>query len=67
MSEKTKTIEVPEGAGVYEFTPVIEVCGECMGTGKESGMLGSRRCALCNGSGRIVKTKKVIIDIKPFE
>lgn len=62
MSE-TKTIAIPKGANVYEFTPKIEVCGECEG----KGFANRELCPMCNGSGRIVKTKKVIIDIKPFE
>lgn len=44
-----KMIEIPAEANVFEFTPQIEVCGGC------------------KGSGRIVKTKRVIINIEPYK
>lgn len=58
-----KMIEIPAEANVFEFTPQIEVCGGCKGTGRQDG----RRCDVCQGSGRIVKTKRVIINIEPYK
>lgn len=67
MSKEKKQIEVPKDAKVFDFDPIIEVCGECSGVGLVKGVFGDRECALCKGTGRIIKTKTVIIDIKPFE
>lgn len=67
MSKKTKLIEIPEDAKVFDFDPIIEVCGECAGVGLVKGVFGDRECALCKGTGRIIKTKTVIIDIKPYK
>ena len=64
--DKIKKIEIPETAKVFEFTPLIEVCGDCGGTGKKDDIY-TRTCLLCNGSGRVIKTKTVIIDIKPYK
>lgn len=62
MSKKTKLIEIPEDAKVYEFRPVVQVCGACAGTGRQDG----RRCDVCQGSGRIVKEKTIIMTIRPY-
>lgn len=74
---RTKKIEIPADAKVYEFDEVIEVCLNCYGTGEtdSSKPLGNNvlyrphesTCPVCHGSGRIIKKKTVIIDVKPFE
>lgn len=63
---KTRKIEIPAGAKVYNFNPVVEVCGECKGAGKINDEYGTFECDVCNGTGRVVKTKTVIIDVKPY-
>jgi len=73
---KTKKIEIPEDAKVYDFAPVIEICGKCGGTGEMDVTkpladnilyrLHENVCPVCLGSGRVVKTKTVIIDIKTY-
>ena len=74
---RTKKIEIPADAKVYEFDEVIEVCWNCGGTGEIDFSqpladnvlyrLHENTCPVCNGSGRIIKKKTVIIDVKPFE
>lgn len=61
----------------YEFTG-IEICRNCQGSGTvDSGkewvdVFGrfrndGRRCPVCEGSGRIVKTRNISIRITPFK
>lgn len=56
----------------YEFEN-IEICRNCQGTGavdSEGGLLIKRhpeKCPVCDGSGRIVKNKTVVIKINPFK
>lgn len=66
---KTNKIEIPETAKVFEFKPIVEICGECQGTGikfDDTDITKTDLCKVCNGSGRVVKEKTVIIDIKPY-
>lgn len=76
MSEH-KTIHIPITAKVYEFDPLVEICGNCCGSGKinitklpadslQLSICGDT-CPVCFGSGRVVKEKTVIIDIKPYK
>ena len=57
---------VVEMVVAHMFTPLIEVCGDCVGTGRKDDIY-TRTCSLCNGSGRVVKKKTVVIDIKPYK
>jgi DnaJ-class molecular chaperone len=56
----------------YEFEG-IEICRNCKGTGavdSEGNWLHKavpEECPVCNGSGRIVKNKHIVIKINPFE
>ena len=76
MSDRIK-YEIPCTAKIYEFKPVVEICGECCGSGKidttklsadslQLAVCGDT-CPTCLGSGRVVKEKTVIIDIKPYK
>lgn len=62
-----KIIEIPTTAKVYEFDPLVEICGNCGGTGANFTDSEGNVCQLCNGSGRVIKKKTVVIDIKPYE
>ncbi len=64
---KTRKIEIPENAKVYDFGEAIEVCLNCGGTGANFTDSMEDTCPVCNGTGRVVKTKTVIIDIKPYK
>ena len=74
---KTRKIEIPETAKVYDFNEAIEVCLNCGGTGEIDKTkpladnilyrLHENTCPVCEGSGRIIKKKIVIIDVKPFK
>lgn len=56
----------------YEFEG-IEICRNCQGNGLVDSRYGfgrhavSEKCPVCNGTGRIVKHKTVVIKINPFE
>lgn len=64
---KTRKIEIPENAKVYDFGEAIEVCLNCGGTGANFTDSMEDTCPVCNGTGRVVKKKTVIIDVKPFK
>lgn len=53
-----------------EYPKEIEVCRNCQGRGKtlEYSLFHGRgdTCPVCEGSGRIIKTKTVIITIEPY-
>lgn len=55
----------------YEFE-VIERCRNCRGSGHavtRRGLFGSRFgvCEVCGGSGRVLKSKRITIMIKPYK
>lgn len=68
MKDNTETSEKTRN-----YTPQqrVEICRNCHGTGMaDTGSLFRSRkgsCPVCNGSGRVIKTKTVIINIKPYK
>ena len=66
MSKKTKLIEIPEDAKVFEFRPVVQVCGACAGTGIIFADKLPHDCEVCHATGRIVKEKTIIMTIRPY-
>lgn len=64
---KTRKIEIPENAKVYDFDEVIEVRLNCGGTGASITDSMDNTCPVCNGTGRVIKKKTVIIDVNPFK
>lgn len=71
MTDRTYTVEVPQDAKVYSPKPRIEICRNCHGSGCTdlSSLFRSRRgvCPVCNGTGRIIKTITISIEVKPYE
>lgn len=59
-----------ENERVYTPQPRVEICRNCHGTGRtdENSLFRSKdRCPVCNGSGRVIKTITLTIDVKPYE
>lgn len=42
----------------------VELCGNCHGTGKDS---SGCKCHVCEGSGRVWKTRKGTVEIEPYK
>lgn len=66
MKDNTEILEKTRN---YTQQPRIEVCRNCHGTGVANGeslLRPEDRCPVCNGSGRVIKMKTVIINIRPY-
>lgn len=52
----------------YQSTS-IEICRNCGGTGKEKSILSliKSECPICNGSGRVHKTKEITVTVESFK
>lgn len=50
-----------------EKAPKIALCRACRGTGYTLSQEGeSRVCALCEGSGRVMVSCRMTVDIRPY-
>lgn len=50
------------GDGHY-LTSYVDVCRNCKGTGTISGS----KCAVCQGTGRVVVSKEIHIKVEPYK
>lgn len=46
--------------------PKVALCRECHGTGFQKGTLTRVRCSQCEGSGRVLVSCKMSLDIRPY-
>lgn len=64
-------LNIPRGAKVYNPQPRVEICRNCHGLGltDESSLFRREkgRCPVCNGTGRVVKTITLAIEVRPYE
>lgn len=45
----------------------IALCRECHGTGKISRLGFSKKCPQCGGSGRVLVSCNMTLDIRPYQ
>lgn len=46
----------------------VELCGSCHGTGIVlDGFIEYKECPVCEGSGRIYKTRKGTVTVEPYK
>ena len=52
----------------YKFDK-IEICRNCLGTGMVETVLpfSTKRCPVCEGSGRVDKTTEITITVEPHK
>ena len=51
---------------VRKFTSErIEICRNCLGSGKVEELFTTKRCPVCEGSGRVDKTTEITITVEP--
>ena len=70
MNDKNHIIEVPQITKVYSPKPRIEICRNCHGAGgtDERSLFRSKGlCPVCNGTGRVLKTITIFIELRPYE
>lgn len=49
-------------------SPRVALCRECHGRGRVAGVAGcEKRCPQCEGSGRVVVSAEVELDISPYK
>lgn len=53
---------------VRKFTSErIEICRNCLGSGTVEALFTTKRCPVCEGSGRVDKTTEITITIEPHK
>lgn len=51
---------------VRKFTSErIEICRNCLGSGTVEALFTTKRCPVCEGSGRVDKTTEITITVEP--
>lgn len=51
---------------VRKFTSErIEICRNCLGSGTVDALFTTKRCPVCEGSGRVDKTTEITITVEP--
>ncbi len=53
---------------VRKFTSErIEICRNCLGSGTVEALFTTKRCPVCEGSGRVDKTTEITITVEPHK
>ncbi len=53
---------------VRKFTSErIEICRNCLGSGTVDALFTTKRCPVCEGSGRVDKTTEITITVEPHK
>ncbi len=45
----------------------IEICRNCLGSGTVEALFTTKRCPVCEGSGRVDKTTEITITVEPHK